>query len=341
MPNIKEPLVSVIVPVYNVEKYIAKCLDSIIGQSYKNLEIIIVNDASTDSSGKIADEYALKDSRIKVIHKKNEGVSAARNAALDIASGEYINMVDSDDWIEPDTYAIAVETIRKHNVDMVYWAFFEVKGEEKRPIKINFTPGYIDGKLKEKFIGDRIAAKMLGYVCTSLLKAEILKKYNIRMPEGITIYEDLIFLVLYLLRCGSLYVLNDKHLYNYLQRENSATKKYDGEYIKSCLKMIDELAPYLKDNAVFMQALSLRVIVVIFYALWLISGSSESFGWKTGQTRLLRQNNQITPYLQKLKFRDFLSAKAFSAFLVYKGFIRASVLYIAFLKTAHRIIRSL
>lgn len=98
----KKPLISIIVPIYNTEKYLYKCLDSIVGQTYKNIEIILIDDGSTDNSGKICDEYAKKDSRIVVIHQKNGGQSAARNAGLKIARGEYINLIDGDDEVLPN-----------------------------------------------------------------------------------------------------------------------------------------------------------------------------------------------------------------------------------------------
>ena len=98
------PLISIIVPVYNVKDYVEKCLDSICGQSYTNLEIIVVDDGSTDGSGKICDAYASKDRRIKVIHRKNGGLSAARNEGLDAATGEFLGFVDSDDWIDLDMF---------------------------------------------------------------------------------------------------------------------------------------------------------------------------------------------------------------------------------------------
>ena len=101
----REPKISVIVPVYKVEPYLRKCLDSIINQTYRNLQIILVDDGSPDNCGAICDEYASKDSRIEVIHEENGGVSAARNAGLKLAAGDYIGWVDSDDWIEPDMYA--------------------------------------------------------------------------------------------------------------------------------------------------------------------------------------------------------------------------------------------
>lgn len=107
-------LISVIVPVYQVEKYLVRCLESVVNQTYKNLEIILVDDGSTDASGEICDEYAEKDDRIKVIHKENGGLSSARNAGLDIAQGEYIAFVDSDDWIAPDMYQCLYQLLILH-----------------------------------------------------------------------------------------------------------------------------------------------------------------------------------------------------------------------------------
>ena len=99
----ENPIISVIVPVYKVENYIRRCLDSLVAQTYRHLEILLVDDGSPDSSGAICEEYAEKDSRIKVIHKENGGLSSARNAALDVATGDYIAFVDSDDWIDLNT----------------------------------------------------------------------------------------------------------------------------------------------------------------------------------------------------------------------------------------------
>lgn len=110
--------ISAIVPVYNVKDFVGKCIESILNQSYKNLEIILVDDGSTDNSGEICDEYAAKDNRIKVIHKENGGLSSARNAGLDVATGDYIGFVDSDDYIHPDMYATLLYAIEKENADI-------------------------------------------------------------------------------------------------------------------------------------------------------------------------------------------------------------------------------
>ncbi len=139
-----EPLISVIVPVYNVEKYLRDCLDSIVNQTYKNLEIILVNDGSKDSSGAICDEYKNKDKRIQVVHKENGGLSSARNVGLDIAKGEYISFLDSDDYIHKEfikkLYSLCVE----NNLDIAQCEFYEFKDkvEEVNEVeRVNvFTP---------------------------------------------------------------------------------------------------------------------------------------------------------------------------------------------------------
>lgn len=124
--------ISVIIPVYNVEKYISKCLDSILNQTYKNIEIIIVNDGSTDKSGLICDEYAKKDSRIKVIHKSNGGVSSARNLGIDNSSGEYIGFIDPDDYIDKRMYENLYSSIKKENSEIAISSFsYVISGKEE------------------------------------------------------------------------------------------------------------------------------------------------------------------------------------------------------------------
>ena len=114
----RTPLISVIIPVYNVEKYLRRCLDSVIAQTYQNLEIICVDDGSVDESGKICDQYAVRDARIKVIHQENQGLSAARNKGLDAAEGECIAFVDSDDYILEDMYKKMLDKLLNYNVDL-------------------------------------------------------------------------------------------------------------------------------------------------------------------------------------------------------------------------------
>lgn len=118
MEYMDSPLISVIIPVYNVEKYLRQCLESVIGQTYINLEIILVDDGSTDGSSKICDDFAAIDDRIVVIHQYNAGLSSARNAGLDIMKGDYVSFVDSDDWIEKDMFAILLSSLEDEKADI-------------------------------------------------------------------------------------------------------------------------------------------------------------------------------------------------------------------------------
>ena len=132
----EEYLISVIIPVYNVEKYLRRCVDSVIGQTYKNLEIILVNDGSTDSSGEICDEYKAKDNRIIVINQENRGLSGARNTGIENAKGDYISFIDSDDWIKDDTYQYCISKIKSYvNVDVVQFGIINVYSDKKVDVK--------------------------------------------------------------------------------------------------------------------------------------------------------------------------------------------------------------
>ena len=123
-------MISIIVPVYNVESYLRKCLDSILAQTYRDLEILVVDDGSTDGSGAICDEYAGKDDRIKVFHTENKGLSCARNLGLDSANGDWIGFVDSDDWIELDMYEVLLRKAEKTGADVVECGVYEEHSDE-------------------------------------------------------------------------------------------------------------------------------------------------------------------------------------------------------------------
>ena len=232
------PLVSIIVPVYNVEKYIHKCLNSILNQSYYNLEVILVDDGSTDKSGEICDEYALLDKRIHIIHKENGGLSSARNAALDIVSGEYIAFVDSDDWIEREMIEKLVEKAIEEEADMVQCGFRYVN--EHNDIKgTNSSKGIVISN-NESLIDLYFSQKIIDVVVWN----KLYKKYlfdNIRMFEGRN-NEDTMIMPEILLQVGK-FINIDGEYYNYLKREDSimsnkfSLKKLDS--IFACEYVID------------------------------------------------------------------------------------------------------
>lgn len=178
--------ISVIVPVYNVETYLRECIDSIINQTYKNLEIILVDDGSTDSSPAICDQYAQKDRRILVIHKGNGGASDARNAGLDVATGDYIGFIDSDDYIEADMYEVLLNNAIKYKADISCCRYSEVYEDgSTKDYGNNIVTLYPNQEgLIEYLLGKTIDP----FVCNKLYSAHMFN--HVRFATGLILGED-------------------------------------------------------------------------------------------------------------------------------------------------------
>lgn len=222
------PLISVIVPIYSIERYLGICVESIIKQTYKNLEIILVDDGSPDRCPDLCDLYAQKDQRIKVIHKANGGLVSARKAGLKIATGEYATYVDGDDWIAPNYFE---ELIKASNgADVVIAGFSRVLFETLTPIVNNIESGVYEGKELEKVYSNMLSCDdfyKLGittYVWNKLFKRELLLKYQLMVDDGITIGEDAAVVYPLLIECEKV-VITDNVDYHYRQREDSMLKK--------------------------------------------------------------------------------------------------------------------
>lgn len=176
--------ISVIVPVYKVEEYLPRCVDSILAQSYENLEVILVDDGSPDGSGAICDDYAQKDSRVKVIHKTNGGLSSARNAGIEAARGEYLAFVDSDDWLEPDAYSRMMAVMKAYQVKLVCAGRYDVDGQT-----LEKTVGLCPAK-EEKIPSETLAGRIFRWdgcdssACDKLYHRSLFSAF--RYPEGKT-----------------------------------------------------------------------------------------------------------------------------------------------------------
>ena len=220
-------LISVIVPIYNTEKYLSKCLDSILAQTYTDWEAILVDDGSSDNCGEICDEYAKKDCRFKVLHKKNEGVSIARNCGIENASGEWIVFVDSDDFVTPDYIDSLFRTTNngKMPFGMTGMAKVSKTGEivEKNRTATKYT-------LKRNECIELLfdySNGYWGYICGKIYNKNLLSKYNIRFREGIHFNEDRLFCFEYLsfLKKNEKIVIDTKAYYNYVIHENAVTSQ--------------------------------------------------------------------------------------------------------------------
>ena len=216
-------LISIIVPVYNIEEYLPRCVESILKQTYSNLELILVDDGSTDTSGAICDEYAKKDQRIRVIHKKNGGSSSARNEGIKIALGEYLGFVDSDDYIEPQMYEKMVRAIKDTNCHIVQVARDEIDDQGNLMQEICKMPDDIIKYTAEEFLRELLLHIGDCSFCTKLLKRDLFLKKQ--FPEGV-LNEDFHLLVKML--CGGESVVSLPYCgYHVFYRIGSNTRKKD------------------------------------------------------------------------------------------------------------------
>jgi len=212
-----ETLISIVIPIYNVENYINKCVDSIIHQTYKNLEIILVDDGSPDNCGNIADKYAELDCRIEVIHKVNGGLSDARNAGLQIATGEYIYFFDSDDYVETDIIESALSKVIDSEADVVIFSFYN-EMVDKNEIIIKKEAVILNPENPSSMIS------IIGYAWNKLYKTSYIKSNAFTFQKGLSLVEDIVFNEKILIHANKIGYIN-KPLYHYVSRERPTLVK--------------------------------------------------------------------------------------------------------------------
>lgn len=281
-----EPLISIIIPVYNVKPYLKKCVDSVIAQTYRNIEIILVDDGSKDGSGDLCDELREIDSRITIYHKENGGLSSARNYGIERASGEYIGLVDSDDYIESDMYETLLRLAKNNDADMSMCAMCDVYGDRKCRVET---------VVEEKTVSREEAIKMVlvGEVVSVSAVNKLYKRSlfdNIRYPEGKTL-EDA-FVIVDLLNICNIISITSAQKYFYVHRNESiTTRKYDGkidaiEAYTHNYEIIEAAYPNLLDVA------KMRLCWAHFYVLdrVVMNDINKYLGIKTKCINYIRSN---------------------------------------------------
>jgi len=274
--------ISVIVPVYNVEKYITHCLDSIAGQTYCNLEIILVDDGSTDDSARICDDYSAKDSRITVIHQPNGGVSVARNAGINAATGDYIAFVDSDDWLDSNVYQFMVEAAQENPaVEVVMCDFVNVQNNNSIKISSHLRAGlYSKKEIISEIYPTLLVTEDFGRLpivsaCTSLFNKVILVNHGIHFDANLRYSEDYLFMAEVMSRSLSFYYVKDYFGYNYRQFEESRSKKYQPEWWSTLRSLNNKLNNLLSDSKEYDFRRQLK-LQLIHSALFVINSVIEN-----------------------------------------------------------------
>ena len=269
----KQKLISIIVPVYNVEKYLSDCLDSVLKQKFENLEIILIDDGSLDSSGRICDEYLQKDKRIRVVHKENGGVSSARNIGLDMANGEYIMFLDSDDMFCKHAFNTIITDLNE-NVDM-YTYTFERINEEGLKIEIENKYKFKDGIYTQNDFLKKYYTIFHGFpwnIWQSVFKASIIKQNNIRFINGKKAAEDVEFYIEYVLHANNIMYKNFPILKYRTNRPGSAMTEYKPEIL---IDVLDTYSKYALGKNKFLAKCFSKIYVISLILIQKINDNEE------------------------------------------------------------------
>lgn len=240
-------LISIIIPIYNCENYLQRCLNSVVSQTYKNLEILLIDDGSTDNSGRICDDYAKLDSRIQVFHIKNAGVSRARNFGIEKALGDYIGFIDADDYIEPNMYEKLLETAIQEDSDMVFCKFkkFEVEGEYI--IEESGIEDFIRERDLSLFVVPNLNKTIMGAVWRILFKKVFVARFH--FETSIILGEDLWFVLQTITNTSKIsYVSDALYFYFYQNSQNYLKYLNNPTYLKSQQMLTEKMVEILEKN---------------------------------------------------------------------------------------------
>jgi len=275
MVNTINPTLSIIVPIYNVEEYLVRCVDSILNQPYSDFELILIDDGSPDKCGSICDDYAIKDERIVVIHKKNGGLSSARNAGIDIARGNYLSFIDSDDFISEDFYKPNMNCLLSNSlIDMIVMQVCHYNGGTNLLITNEVKKYNNNHDVKDYLLS-------MNYICSSwinIYKIEVFK--SIRFPEG-QIFEDGFLLPDIADRVNNLYV-SDVGIYYYRKRTDSIMSKNRTEsnwrdILLSHVRILDYCYKYPDDKKRFLERYKGFSLSLIYSMIEFPNGSFHEF----------------------------------------------------------------
>lgn len=306
------PVISVIVPVYNVEKVLYHCIDSILNQIFNDFELILVDDGSTDNSGRICDEYAGKDTRAKVIHKQNGGVSSARNAGIEAAKGEYICFVDSDDYLESNYLKELVETKRKYaDYDNIWCGFQTVEdynGKNKEAVIAKNDTGISCYSLEDIMI---LHERWLdASPCNKLFNKRVVVNNNIKFPEDLSLGEDLLFNFEYLDSTKGKIVVINQPLYNYIRDgKESLDNKYYPDLLEIYRRLNSETEKYAQKWNLSEEQIS-KMYNSFFFRLEAVLRNTFNKNNNQSFLKKIKYNNEV------LKSEDFRkSMQKMSAFI--------------------------
>lgn len=336
MSVLLKPKVSVIIPVYKTQRTLKKCVESVLNQSLKNIEVILVDDGSPDNSGEMCDKYTT-DTRVKVIHKKNGGLSSARNAGLDIASGEYIGFVDSDDYVEFTMYQEMVDFLEQSNSDVCICSHYTVDRNNQKHINswgksvVLSDKKQITDNLIFPLIGKDIKNRkpeIQGFVCRNLYKREIIADIRFK-SERQYFTEDTLFNLEIYAKCNSVAIL-DKPFYYYVFNAQSLSNKYRPDMHKMFENLLEWEVNYLNKHGWYelahqrLYATGLNLIIVSFKNI-----KRDGCGLSKKDSILLYKKILLQPlFYESIRYSKVMNYRGkMQAFLILCKFRCSKILY--------------
>lgn len=296
------PKVSVIIPVYNTGPYLKRCIDTIISQTLQDIEIIIIDDGSEQTTADLCDQLAASDSRIRVLHKKNEGVSAARNVGLAMALGKYVGFVDSDDWIAPDMYNALFSTAEKESCDIIMCDALTIQDGKKETVD-TFTHLKQSSWLSKNDISSDVLCEIAGSTWRALYRRSFIEANSISFPVGLKLSEDRIFNITALGKSTGFYYLKHPFYYRYV-RKGSAAYSYHSDaadIITRAHAIIEQNLKRLWNETSYFQVFKRQELALFYGAM------NAIYLYDNGLTAHERYK-KLKDLCNNVEFRDVLAA---------------------------------
>ncbi len=292
-----QPKISIIVPVYKVERYLKKCLDSILVQTFSDFELILIDDGSPDNSGKICDEYAKKDSRIVVIHKENQGAAMARNVGLDRARGEYIGFVDSDDWIEKDMYELLYSLCKQYDCDIVNCSSIICY---KNRVVVNGGHSFVIHDQHEAMKTLLIGEMYDECLWTKLIKREIIG--TLRLPTNVS-YEDTAFMYHVFERAHKVGAIGQAK-YHYIKHDDSVMDRALKNISIDAMQIYEEMYGFIKEK--YPDLVGLVVYKLCNNGLSLLNLMIQSWNFKEHKKKYLEVSKILNRHFREtIKLKEY------------------------------------
>ncbi len=311
-----DPIVSIVVPIYNAGPYLERCIESLINQTIRNIEIILVNDGSTDDSLSVCEAFAKRDERIILIDKKNNGVSEARNDGLRAAKGVYVGFVDPDDWVDLDMYESMSAAAANANAEICLCNYVKENKDSTVPVLVKQS-GVIEGDRILTEIAANVIAKpsfrsgetdIMGSVCRLLIRRDFLEKENIWFDKDVAFMEDLLVCIEAFLKCGRI-VIDEGAYYHYLVHDSSAVNAYKANFYEKQKKAFDKLQALLvreKQAKALRSRMDNRYIIIALLALAneAHKDNPQTLGQKLANIDRICSDERLTGILEKMDMSD-------------------------------------